>query len=69
MDGIETEMGERARVVRVDIHGAAAEVVGRRYGISFTPTFVVFDESARERVRTSQPNVARDALRELVLAR
>lgn len=68
MDGIERDVGDRARVVRVEIHTSAGDAVARRYGLSFTPTFVLFDGRGAEQLRTSHPTVAGDALRSLVAA-
>lgn len=66
MDGLEAEVGDRARIVRVDVRSAAGDVMSRRYGASFTPTFVLFDARGVERLRTSQPTAAGDALRSLL---
>lgn len=66
MDGIEADVGDRALVVRADIQSAGGAEVARRYGATFTPTFVVFDGGGTERARTSQPGAAAAALRSLL---
>jgi len=56
--------------VRLQIQSAAGKEASRRYGVEFTPTFVVFDRSGApvERLRTIDLSVA-ERLRGLASAR
>lgn len=66
MDGIEQESRGRGNVVRVQIQTDAGREVARRYDVTFTPTFVVFDEHGAERWRTSRPDEAGQHFRSLL---
>ena len=43
VDGIEKELGNRARVVRLNLTSSASIQVASRYGVRGVPTLVVFD--------------------------
>lgn len=43
VDGVEREVGGAARVVRVEFTTEAGAALARRYGVTFTPTFLFFD--------------------------
>ena len=43
MDGLQAELGDRAVFLQIDIGADIGGVVARRYGVGFTPTFIVFD--------------------------
>lgn len=43
MDGIEADLGDVAKVVRVELPTDLGRTIAARYGVEFTPTFLVFD--------------------------
>lgn len=43
MDGLESELAGQAVFLHIDVGTDIGAVVARRYGVSFTPTFIVFD--------------------------
>ncbi len=43
MDGIAEDVGGEAKVVRVELPTEAGRRIATRYGVEFTPTFLVFD--------------------------
>lgn len=43
MDGLERELEEQARVVRLSVLSQTGRDVARRYGVMGMPTFLVFD--------------------------
>lgn len=43
MDGLERELEEQARVVRLSVLSHAGREVARRYGVRGVPTFLIFD--------------------------
>jgi peroxiredoxin len=43
VDGIEADVDARALVLRVDLLSDAGRTIASRYGVEYTPTFVVFD--------------------------
>ncbi|HKW78707.1 MAG TPA: hypothetical protein VJQ09_06365 [Candidatus Limnocylindria bacterium] len=43
VDGIESDVQGRAVVVRVDLLSEGGSAIGKRYGVEFTPTFLLFD--------------------------
>ncbi len=43
VDGIEREVGDSAKVVRLDLLSEPGQTIARRYGVEFTPTFLFFD--------------------------
>ena len=66
VDGIEERTKDVATVVRVDILSADGARIADRYGVVFTPGFVVFDRSGAvvERPSRADPALA-DRLRAL----
>jgi hypothetical protein len=56
----------RATVVRVEVQTDAGEEAARRYGVRFTPSFVVFDRAGHVVARTSVVGDAATSLRSLV---
>ena len=60
MDGLEHELGDRLRVVRLDLHSPPGRELAGRWGLRVTPTFVLFDAAGREAWRqTGGPDVGR----------
>ena len=43
VDGIERDIGSAAKVVRLDLLSEVGAAIASRYGVEFTPTFLVFD--------------------------
>jgi hypothetical protein len=43
VDGIEQDVAGRALVLRVDLTTAPGARIGARFGVEFTPTFVLLD--------------------------
>lgn len=43
MDGIERDVGDRAKVVRVELPTDLGRAIAVRYGVEFTPTFLLLD--------------------------
>jgi hypothetical protein len=43
VDGIEQDVSGRAVILRLDLLSDAGAAIARRYGVEYTPTFVVFD--------------------------
>jgi thiol-disulfide isomerase/thioredoxin len=52
VDGIESEWKDRLTVIRLDIQDDNGSALGRELGAIYTPTFVLFDEQGRERLRS-----------------
>lgn len=65
MDGIEQRARGLGNVIRIQIQTEAGRQVARRYDVSFTPTFIVFDRDGVERFRTFRPDEAGEHLRSL----
>ena len=43
VDGIEHDLAGRATVLRVDLLSDAGTALAKRFGVEFTPTFVLLD--------------------------
>jgi len=43
VDGIEQEHGSKLRVIRLNIQDRAGEQLAARFGLQFTPTFVLLN--------------------------
>ena len=43
MDGLERELESEAVFLRIDVGSEIGGEVARRYGVRWTPTFIVFD--------------------------
>ena len=52
VDGIESEWKDRLTVIRIDIADDNGRALGRQLGAIYTPTFILFDEQGRERLRS-----------------
>ena len=52
VDGIESEWKDRLTVIRLDIQDDNGSTLARELGAIYTPTFVLFDEQGRERLRS-----------------
>lgn len=46
MDGIERDVGDAAKVIRVELPTDFGRSIAARYGVEFTPTFLIFDARA-----------------------
>lgn len=47
MDGIETDVGDVAKVVRVELPTEVGRAIAARYAVEFTPAFVLLDARGR----------------------
>ena len=47
MDGIEQDLGDRARVVRLSVLSGAGSQAARRYGVRGVPSLLIFDGEGR----------------------
>lgn len=65
MDGIEQRARGLGSVIRIQIQTEAGRELARRYEVSFTPTFIVFDRHGVERFRTFRPDEAGERFRSL----
>lgn len=52
VDGIESEWKGRLMVIRIDLQDDNGRALGRELGAIYTPTFILFDEQGRERLRS-----------------
>ncbi len=48
MDGLEQELGDKLKIIRVDIQSQAGHELESVYGLEYTPTFVYFDARGTE---------------------
>ncbi len=53
VDGLEHDLEGRATVLRLSLDEEVGRAAARRYGVSITPTFIVFTADGRERHRES----------------
>jgi hypothetical protein len=60
VDGIERDVAGRALVVRLDLLSEAGVTIAKRFGVEFTPTFVLLDR--RGAVIDTLRAVDRDAM-------
>lgn len=52
VDRLETDLEGRLIVIRVNIQQPAGRILGERYGLKYTPTFVLLDGEGRQLWRT-----------------
>ena len=65
VDGLEDELALHAVFLHIDVGAEIGVVVARRYGVSFTPTYIVFDAQGEiVHRKTGYPD--RDAIRAAV---
>lgn len=60
MDGIEWDVGDAAKVIRVELPTDFGRSIAARYGVEFTPTFLLFDAAGQLVERTR--GLGRDAV-------
>jgi thiol-disulfide isomerase/thioredoxin len=48
VDRFEEQEVDRVRVIRVNVQDAAGRDLGARFGMEFTPTFILFDTDGSE---------------------
>jgi hypothetical protein len=59
VEQLEADLGSRANVLRVSIHGDLGQELGVRFNFQSTPLFIVFDARGNERRRDGRaPSVA-----------
>lgn len=52
VDGLESELEDQLRVVRVNIQSPAGRSIANTYGSNITPTFIFFDSYGIEQWRS-----------------
>jgi thioredoxin-related protein len=48
VDGLETELGDKLKIVRVNVQGEVGRELAPVYSIEFAPTFIFFDAGGNE---------------------
>ena len=62
VDGLETELAGKMKVIRLDMQDNSGKVLGAKYGFMATPTFVLFDDGGEvimTRVGSLEPEEVR----------
>jgi thiol-disulfide isomerase/thioredoxin len=67
VDGLQDDLGGRVVFLHIDIGDDLGRVVARRYGVTLTPTFIVFDAQG-EIVHRKSGFPDTDAIRAAVLS-
>jgi hypothetical protein len=49
---LETELGGRLQIIRLNVHDPVGRQLGDRFDFSFTPTFIFFDANGIEQWRS-----------------
>jgi thiol-disulfide isomerase/thioredoxin len=65
VDGLEQELGERIRIIRVNIHESTGRELGPIMRIEAAPTFIYFDGQGNEvwrQIGAFEPQKVRDSL-------
>jgi thioredoxin-related protein len=65
VDGLETELGDRIHIIRLNIQESVGRELAPVYGFEFTPTFIFFDALGVEVWRSVgelDPQRVRDSL-------
>lgn len=62
VDGIERDLGDAVRVIRLNRHTPAGGAISARLGLRLVPSFVVFDGQGEERLRKDGRVVNRQAV-------
>ena len=52
MDGLETELGPKVHIVRVNVQDLVGRQLAPVYDFEYTPTYIFFDAHGRELWRT-----------------
>jgi thioredoxin-related protein len=52
VDRLEERFAPELNVIRVNMQDAATEPLARRYGVQYTPTFVLFDSQGKVLLRS-----------------
>ena len=52
VDSLETEMGDRLHIVRVNVQEDPGRSLAAQYRLAFTPTFIFFDAAGKEQWRS-----------------
>ena len=61
VDGIERELGDAVRVIRLNRHMRNGRAISARLGLRMVPAFVVFDAQGEERLRKDGRVINRQA--------
>lgn len=62
VDGIERDLGDAVRVIRLNRHTLAGRAISARLGLRMVPGLIVFDPQGEERLRKDGGMVSRKAL-------
>ena len=68
MHGLEQDLGDRARVLRLDLFSADGRAFFERYNLGVVPAFVVFDPAGTERYRSTGRLPDPDGIKQAVAA-
>lgn len=64
VERLETNLGQRANVLRVSIHTDVGRALGQRYTVEDVPLFILFDGQGNETRRLRAAPAVSDVLRE-----
>lgn len=65
MDGLEQELGDQIRIIRINIHESIGDELAPVFNIEFAPTFIFFDPQGTElwrQVGDIDPQKVRDSV-------
>jgi hypothetical protein len=65
VDGLERELGDRVRIIRINIHDTAGSQLAPIMGVEFAPTFIFYDPEGTElwrQIGGFDPQKVRDTL-------
>ncbi len=68
MDGLETEMGTKLKILRINVQDSVGRELAPVYDFEYTPTFIFFDSQGHELWRTIgeiDPQQVRDSVSKL----
>ena len=68
MDGLETELASKLKIVRINVQDAVGRELAPVYDFEYTPTYIFFDGGGREVWRTIgeiDPQQVRDSVSSL----
>ncbi len=66
MDGLESELGDKLHIIRIDIQQTVGRELAPVYGFEYTPTYIFFDAKGNEVWRTIgeiDPQKVRDSVK------
>ena len=66
MDGLESELGDKLHIIRIDIQQTVGRELAPVYGFEYTPTYIFFDAKGNEVWRSIgeiDPQKVRDSVK------